>query len=200
MNRRHTTSYNPKCNGFLEGWHRTLKSALMCYNRDDWSRILPSVLLGLRTIFREEFKTSPAELVYGTTIRIPGQFLENSKQTTCQSEYVALLKQHFNEIQPSPATNHATQRIFVFKELKDCSHVFLRTDAIRRTLQPPYEGPFPVISREDKTFFIEIKGKHLKVSIDRLKPCYNETDEELLPTSTVNTSSNDKISNASNKK
>lgn len=69
--RKRTTSYNPKCNGYIERWHRTLKAAIMCHNRDDWSRILPTVLLGLRTTFREEFKTSSAELVYGTTLRIP---------------------------------------------------------------------------------------------------------------------------------
>jgi len=33
--RLRTTSYNPKCNGMLERWHRTVKSAIMCHNRTD---------------------------------------------------------------------------------------------------------------------------------------------------------------------
>lgn len=176
--RKRTTSYNPKCNGFIERWHRTLKAAIMCYDRDDWTRILPSVLLGLRTTFRDEFQSSSAELVYGSTVRVPGQFLANNDNSQAtQSEYVSLLKEHFKEIQPAPPSRHGTSKIFVFKDLDTCSHVFLRTDSVRRSLQPPYEGPFRVVSRNAKTMVIEIRNKRLEVSIDRLKPCFIETQE-----------------------
>jgi hypothetical protein len=36
--------------------------------------------------------------------------------------------------------------------------MFLRQDAIRRALQPPYSGPHKVIARTDKTFKIVVRG------------------------------------------
>ena len=65
----------------------------------------------------------------------------------------------------------------------------MRTDAVRRSLQPPYTGPHKVLSRSDKNFVIEINGKSVKISIDRLKPCYQEsTDDEAVCSSTTSTS------------
>ena len=46
---------------------------------------------------------------------------------------------------------------------------FLRCDRVRRPLEPPYDGPYPVLSRSDKTFKISMNGRHETVSIDRLK-------------------------------
>ncbi|GFU71836.1 hypothetical protein TNCV_2033771 [Trichonephila clavipes] len=36
------------------------------------------------------------------------------------------------------------QKPFIFKGLKDCSHVFIYTDIVRRSLQPPYHGPYKI--------------------------------------------------------
>ncbi|GFT09015.1 uncharacterized protein TNCV_4104851 [Trichonephila clavipes] len=67
------------------------------------------------------------------------------------------------------------QKPFIFK---DCSHVFVRTDSVRRSLQPPYHGPYKVINRSDKFFTLFIKGKNVNVSIDRLKPCFSDNSSE----------------------
>lgn len=68
----------------------------------------------------------------------------------------------------------------MFKELSTCSHVFVRTDAVRTSLQQPYEGPYQVVRRNDKYFTIVIRGKENTVSINRLKPCFAEVSD--LPT------------------
>ncbi len=70
-----TTAYHPKANGMIERWHRTLKAAIMCHNDPNWTRTLSTVLLGLRTHSRVDTGASPAEYVYGTTLRVPGEFL-----------------------------------------------------------------------------------------------------------------------------
>ncbi|KAF4527544.1 hypothetical protein B566_EDAN014940 [Ephemera danica] len=57
-------------------------------------------------------------------------------------------------------------------------HVFLRTDLSRASLEPPYTGPYEVLSRNDKTFKILVKNKTVVVSIDRLKPAYILDDSE----------------------
>jgi hypothetical protein len=178
---RRTTSYNPKCNGIIERWHRTLKSAIMCYNRPDWTQYLPSVLLGLRSIFKEDLQSTSAELVYGRPLRLPGQFLTSQKDSFSQSEFVKNLKLHFDEIRPIPASKHCDNKIFISKDLLNCSHVFLRTDTIKRSLQSPYTGPYPVINRFSKFFDININGKNSKISIDRLKPCFSDSDLPQFP-------------------
>lgn len=44
----HTTPYRPQCNGKLERFHRTLKSALKAHQSLNWTGTLPSVFSGLR--------------------------------------------------------------------------------------------------------------------------------------------------------
>ena len=56
--------------------------------------------------------------------------------------------------------------------LETASHVFLRVDAVRRPLVPPYLGPFRVLRHGPKTFEILQNGKTNTVSIDRLKPAF----------------------------
>ncbi|KAJ8952120.1 hypothetical protein NQ318_018456 [Aromia moschata] len=55
--------------------------------------------------------------------------------------------------------------------------VFVRNDAPRAPLQQPYEGPFPVVQRCDKTFLVRIHGRTKHISLDRLKPTYLINDQ-----------------------
>ena len=41
----------------------------------------------------------------------------------------------------------------------------------------PYDGPYTVSNRKDKTFDLEINGKIVTVTIDRLKPAYTISEE-----------------------
>ncbi|KAL4718146.1 hypothetical protein ACJJTC_011827 [Scirpophaga incertulas] len=50
--------------------------------------------------------------------------------------------------------------------------VFLRDDTVRRSLQPPYSGPHCVLSRTDKTITLDLGGRQITVSIDRVKPAH----------------------------
>ena len=71
-----------------------------------------------------------------------------------------------------PFNYHRTISPRVPSALATCSHVFVRVDAVRRPLCPPYEGPFKVLQREAKTFLIDRLGKEYRVSVDRLKPAF----------------------------
>ncbi|GFU74120.1 hypothetical protein TNCV_1642441 [Trichonephila clavipes] len=68
-----------------------------------------------------------------------------------------------------------------FLSIQDCwkQHVFLRRDMLRRPLQQPYDGPFKVLQRKDKVFFLDINGKRVSVSIDRCKPAFFLNTEDL---------------------
>ncbi|GFT02072.1 transposon Ty3-I Gag-Pol polyprotein [Nephila pilipes] len=98
LKRKGTTVYNPASNEFVERWHRSLKTAITCHGHmpNTWrTRALPTVLLGLHSINREEFKCTPAECVYRTNVLSPN--------STCSSEFVKELKQHFADLKPVPA-------------------------------------------------------------------------------------------------
>ena len=69
-----TTVYHPQSNGLVERFHRTLKAALKARLQGPrWTDELPWVLLGLRTVPKEDLDTSSAELVYGEPLTVPGE-------------------------------------------------------------------------------------------------------------------------------
>ena len=173
-----TTAHHPAANGLVERFHRTLKAAIMCHADERWTDALPIVLLGIRASFKEDLQASVAELVYGEPLRIPGELLRPTTDTVEPPHLIHQLRRHMKRLRPVPATRHASPATFVHKDLKDSTHVFLRQDALRRVLEPPYSGPHKVITRTDKTFQLSVRGKPVTVSADRVKPAYafNETE------------------------
>ena len=76
IERAPTTAYHPQANGLVERFHRQLKDALRSrLAGSNWFLHLPWVLLGLRIAPKEATQVSSAELVYGTTLTVPGEFL-----------------------------------------------------------------------------------------------------------------------------
>ncbi|GFW30158.1 uncharacterized protein TNCV_1054691 [Trichonephila clavipes] len=65
-----TTSYHPSSNGLVERTHRSLKASLMASATPRSTEVI-FVLLGLRSVIKEDINISAAELVCGTTIRLP---------------------------------------------------------------------------------------------------------------------------------
>ena len=90
-----TTSYHPITNGLMERFHRQLKSSMKAYaDATQWVTILPMILLGIRTSLKTDLRCTTAELVYGTTLRLPGEFFNTSTDitTTDPSDHVTKLK------------------------------------------------------------------------------------------------------------
>ncbi|XP_046973849.1 uncharacterized protein LOC124540391 [Vanessa cardui] len=168
-----TTAYHPAANGIIERFHRQLKAAIMCHTNQYWTEYLPLVLLGIRSAYKEDIQSSAAEMLYGETLRLPGQFFaDNCNSITDISDYISRLRSFAAQIRPVPAAHHTPKKRFVFRDLDTADQVFLRQDALRKSLQPPYTGPYQVIKRGQKTFQILVKNKKITVSIDRLKPAY----------------------------
>ncbi|XP_050063094.1 uncharacterized protein LOC126552440 [Aphis gossypii] len=61
-NHLRTTAYHPSANGMVERSHRQLKAAIKCHQNKRWTEILPTVLLGIRAAWREDLKSTSAEL------------------------------------------------------------------------------------------------------------------------------------------
>ena len=60
------TAYHPIANGLVERFE--------CIDTTHWTKALPLVLLGIRTTIKQDLKCTPAELVYGTMLLLPGEF------------------------------------------------------------------------------------------------------------------------------
>ncbi|KYM94019.1 hypothetical protein ALC62_15366 [Cyphomyrmex costatus] len=77
-----TIAYHPETNGIIKLWHRFLKIVLMCHGEAQQMDTLPIVLLGLRTCFTKDLCTSVAELVYGTSLKIPCVFFFSEEMSS----------------------------------------------------------------------------------------------------------------------
>ncbi|GFU09747.1 retrovirus-related Pol polyprotein from transposon opus [Nephila pilipes] len=131
-----------------------------------------AAIRGIRPALRPDINHTITQMVYGTCIKLPGEFFDQPTINKDPQNFVTKLQQHMEDIKPLKLSSTRKQKIFVHKELKSCSHVFVRIDRVKNTLEPPYEGPFVVVRKLHKYFTIVIKGKQVNISVDRLKPSY----------------------------
>jgi len=171
-----TTAYHPQANGLVERLHRQIKAAIKCHETEEWTTVLPVILMGIRAAWREDLKATAAELVYGEPIRLPGQFLEERPAANPEN-LVGEFAKAVQKLRPR-IKRHGTKPTFVFKDMASTTKVFVRQDAPTRALQPPYEGPYDVLSRGEKWYKIRVRGKTARIAIDRLKPAYVMAEDE----------------------
>jgi len=181
-----TTAYHPEANGekFVERLHRQIKTAIRCHETEAWTTVLPIIMMGIWAAWKEDLKAISAELVFGKPIRLSGQFLEE-RTTKTPDSIVGKLRRIMQSLQLT-MSRHGKKATFVFKEMAHTKKVFVRQDIPTRTLQPPYEGPYEVVSRNDKTFRIRINGRIVTVSMDRLKPAFIMAEDEEEPKDPTN--------------
>ncbi|XP_064461865.1 uncharacterized protein LOC135372071 [Ornithodoros turicata] len=100
-----TTAYHLSSHGMVERFHRTLKSALMATDTPPlWFERLPLVLLGIRTAFKEDMGCSPAEMVYGTPLRLPSELVASPSHSSglVPQLFVDRLRHAMRALRPSP--------------------------------------------------------------------------------------------------
>ncbi|GBM25239.1 hypothetical protein AVEN_153421-1 [Araneus ventricosus] len=146
------TAYHPQSVRAVERFHRQLKSALKTHLLESWLDAIPLVLVGIRTSFKENLATSSAELVYGSTLKLPEDF--------------------FIAPRSLPTSHHCSGPVFVSGDILTASHVFLSIGRIPKSLEPPYAGPYKVLSRTSEVFTMKVDGRPVTVSIDRLKEAH----------------------------
>lgn len=174
-----TSTYHPKANGLVERFHRVLKTAIKSSgNSIHWVRELPLILLGIRTTIKEDLGFTPAEMVYGENLKVPGEFFVNDPPWASMNPkfFMDQLRNHFNNLKPTE-TRVVDKKTYVSKDFDVCEFVFLKFEGIIPFNQPPYEGPFKIIKKFQKNFIINRYGKDINVSIDRLIPANLVRDE-----------------------
>ncbi|KHJ41296.1 integrase core domain protein [Trichuris suis] len=136
-----TSVYHPQANGLVERFHRRLKTALIARMQATgikWTAALPFVLLRVRTALKANIDLAPAEMVYGSTLRLPAEFIVPARDASIvdPTNFTSVLKTAMNKLRPIPPRRNSTA-IFFSKAMKDCSHVFIRDPAPTGALTPP---------------------------------------------------------------
>ena len=165
----------------VERFHRQLKAAIMAHESlNPWTTTPPAVLLGARSAVKDLLGRSAAEMIYGTTLRLPGEFTQKYTVDahTDLHNYSDKLRVAMSRLSLFPPRNTPQKNIFQYKEIDTCSHVFLRRIAIAPPLTAPYDGPYTVIIRNGRVMKILIKGKMETVSLDRVKPAHFECEPD----------------------
>ena len=143
----------------VERFHRNLKEALKARLLDNvWVLALPLVMLGIRTAPKEDLNCSAALMVFGSTLTVPGEFISPTHRQRDAPTTKFL---------PTNTEFHGNSKCAPIKALDTAAFVFVRVDRHKTLLCRPYEGPFRVIRKGDKTFTIARKNKEEVISMDR---------------------------------
>ncbi|XP_076058598.1 uncharacterized protein LOC143035616 [Oratosquilla oratoria] len=91
----------------------------------------------------EAFASAKTALDTGTTLRLPGEFIPDVPHSNSYTphHFAFKLKETMAKLHPVPPRQAKSPKTFVSQDLLQCTHVFVRTDAVRKALRPPYEGP-----------------------------------------------------------
>ncbi len=165
ITRRRTTSYHPQCNGTVERFHRQLKDSLRAHCSEtgsSWSRSLPLVLLGLRNLVGEGAMASPASLVYGSPLTLPGDFFQQTipaEQAQDELNFLSCLADGVRQFRPPDRNTCGLKRSYVPAGLRTCPFVWVRVER-KLGLSAPYKGPYRVLQRTDKVYTLDF-GDHV---------------------------------------
>ncbi len=91
---------------------RTLPPPAESSNHDRWTEALPLALLGIHTALKTDIGCSTAELVFGTTLRLPGELFDPDASSSVreQTSYVTRLKTAMEKLRAvPPREQHARQ-------------------------------------------------------------------------------------------
>lgn len=95
-------------------------------------------------------RSTPAEMLYGTSLRLPGEFFGCQQTTYIESDFVKGLRRSMAKVASTAASGHDDIKGFLQPNIKTATHVYIRNDAVKSPLQQPYEGPYEVLERSEK--------------------------------------------------
>jgi len=105
------------------------------------------IMLDIHAMPKEDLGCAPAELVYGSTIRLPGEIFEpaHTKLQDSQHAFLSRLRQIMRSLHAKPPLMHGQKKTYVPPTLLSSDFVFVHHDALKSPLQLPYDGPYKVL-------------------------------------------------------
>ena len=180
-----TTPYHPAANGLVERFHRRLKESIIALSEQqpvNWFWHLPCALLSIRTTLKPDLGASPADLVYGEGLSVPGTLLPSrhvDDNSDTRRQVLDHLRLEVARLQPTSTSAHRSPRIHIPDSLAHASHVFVLRGGFQPALTSPYMGPFRVVSRGNDSYRIALPGRGIdSVNVSRLKPAIVADDDD----------------------
>ena len=140
-------------------------------------------MLSIRTTMKPDVGASPADLVYGEGLAVPGESLPSTPASDAQlfrqrAAALADLRLEVARLQPVQTSAHRTPLVHMPDNLETCTHVFVRRGGVQWTLSSPYAGPFKVLARNNLDFKVSFPGRaHKTVAISRIKPAFSSMED-----------------------
>ena len=123
-------------------------------------------------MYKEDLEASPAELLFGQCLRLPGDIIFPAMKNldASSSELIQSMLSFSESLHPIPTRVQQNKPVFLPKTLEPCTHIFVKEDPIHPNLSPAYSGPYRVLQRNNEIFKIVKRGKIISIGINNIKP------------------------------
>ncbi len=172
ISHRISSAYHPESQGALERFHQTLKAMLRKYCMDtskDWDEGTPLVLFAVREAVQDSLGFSPADLVFGHSVRGPLKMLKEdmlSVETSVKTnvlDYVSKFRERLH--QACSAAKEALMnaqftmkchfdRKAVLRDFKEGSQVLVLLPVVGSALSARFSGPYEVLKKLSNTDYV----------------------------------------------
>ena len=94
-------------------------------------------------MYKEDLQCSSAELVFGQTLRLPGDLCYDFLQPRVNypTDMVLAMRKFANACKPTDTRVAPLSCAHLPKALYTCTHIYIRNDPIKANLTPTYDGP-----------------------------------------------------------
>ncbi|KAL2085082.1 hypothetical protein ACEWY4_018402 [Coilia grayii] len=198
---KHVTSsaYHPESQGALERFHQTLKSMFRTYCFDsakEWDEGLPLLLFAVRETTQESLGFSPADLIFGHTVRGPLKLLREKWDGGPTShdqnilDYVSSFRERLHNAcacaQKALASAQVKMKTRYDRKSVDRSFqpgdkVLVLLPVVGSALQAKFSGPYEVESKLSTTDYVirtpDRKRKTRVCHLNMLKPYVSRESE-----------------------
>ena len=144
-----TPLYHAATNGAIERQHQAIKNSLVAAlveiadsKREKWLEFLPFVMLGRRVAVQPDLGAAPVDLVFGESVRIPGQLVQNHSEMENVNDLLQSIQTKTN--QPAKQmSRHNIDKEYFPDEVLNTTHVYIKVQH-HQSLMPRFFDPRPL--------------------------------------------------------
>uniref|UniRef100_A0AAQ4S121 Gypsy retrotransposon integrase-like protein 1 n=2 Tax=Gasterosteus aculeatus aculeatus TaxID=481459 RepID=A0AAQ4S121_GASAC len=194
ISHRIASAYHAESQGALERFHQTLKSMLRKYCMEtskEWDEGVPMLLFAIRETVQESLGFSPAELVFGHTVRGPLKMLKEDLMSSGASpslnvlDYVSKFRERLHKAcsvakESLEVAQRKMKRLFdrksVQRSFNEGDQVLVLLPMVGSALSARFSGPYEVVRKLSNTDYVigtpDRKRKTRVCHVNMLKTFY----------------------------